>query len=341
MIEIDGSEGEGGGQILRSALAFSTLTGEAFTITRIRAKRDRPGLAAQHLTAVEGVRTLSDAKVVGGNIGSTELTFEPGLVKGGRHRLDVGTAGSITLVLQACLLALARCREPVGLVVKGGTNVRWSPGVDYYQKVLFPLMRRLGARVEMQVRGRGFYPEGGGEVVVDIEPWDRHDPFSVEERGALQSVGGVCFSRNLPPHVCQRIGDAVRKGLLGLNPRIELDNGQGPSTGAGIQLWAGFDNTMLGADSLGERGVPAEKVGDAAASSLRQEMDSLATLDVHAADQILPYLALSKQPSRFRVREVSGHLSTQADLLHRFLGAEVTMRQDANGGLVTLVPRYT
>jgi RNA 3'-terminal phosphate cyclase len=163
----------------------------------------------------------------------------------------------------------------------------------------------------------------------------------VEERGKPQTIEGVCFSRNLPPHVCQLIGDAVRKRFLDANPRIDLDRGQGPSTGAGIQLWAGYENTILGGDSLGERGLPADKVGDAAASSLRQEMDSQATLDVHAADQILPYLALSKEPSRFLVREVSGHLSTQAELVHRFLGAEVTMKPMAGGSLVTLVPRCT
>jgi RNA 3'-phosphate cyclase len=341
MIEIDGSEGEGGGQVLRSALALSTLTGEAFTITRIRAKRDRPGLAAQHLTAVEGVRVLSEAKVTGARIGSTELSFEPGRVAGGKHRLDVGTAGSITLVLQACLLALAKCDQEVQLKVTGGTNVRWSPGIDYYQSVLFPLMRRLGAEIELEVMQRGFYPEGGGDVSVKVGPWMGHGPFNVEDRGALLGIGGVCFSRNLPLHVCQRTSDAVRKAFLGMTPRIGNDLRQGPSTGAGIQLWAEYENTLLGGDSLGERGLPAEKVGEAAASALRQEIDSPATLDIHAADQILPYLALSSAPSRFCVREMSGHLSTQAELVHRFLDAEVRMRGGARGILVDVLPRCT
>ncbi len=341
MIEIDGSEGEGGGQILRSALALSTLTGEPFKITRIRAKRERPGLAAQHLTAVDGVRTLSGAKVEGARVGSTELAFFPGRVVGGRHRLDVGTAGSITLVLQACMLALAECEERVEIGVKGGTNVRWSPGIDYYQRVLFPLLRGLGAKVEMEVQQRGFYPEGGGEVSVSVEPWERHGHLVVEERGALSELGGVCFSRNLPSHICQRMSDAVRKRFLEIPPRIENDQGTGPSTGTGIQLWARYENTVLGADALGERGVPADRVGDSAATSLLQEMGSTATLDVHASDQLLPYLALSRGTSKFYVGKVSGHLSTQAGLVRRFLGAEISMTPAPNGTLVTVVPSYT
>ncbi|HVO77928.1 MAG TPA: RNA 3'-terminal phosphate cyclase [Methanomassiliicoccales archaeon] len=341
MIEIDGSEGEGGGQILRSALALSTLTGEPFRISGIRAKRDRPGLAAQHLTAVEGVRTLSDGKLTGARIGSTELTFEPGRLAGGRFGLDVGTAGSITLVLQACMLALARCENRVEIGLKGGTNVRWSPGIDYYQRVLFPLLMGMGANVEMTVLRRGFYPEGGGEISIAIDPWQRRKPFAVEQRGELQEIGGICFSRNLPEHVCQRTSDAVRKRFLELRPRIETDRDSGPSTGAGMQLWARYENTILGADSLGERGIPAEKLGDSAALALKQEIGSLATLDVHAADQLLPYMAISDSVSKFYVREISGHLSTQAELLRRFLGAEVVITEEKLGSLVVVRPTRT
>lgn len=327
--------------MLRSALGLSTLTGEAFAITNIRAKREKPGLAAQHLKAVQGVQTLSESKVVGASIGSRELTFHPGKVIGGRHRLDIGTAGSITLVLQACLLSLARSEERIELQVIGGTNVRWSPGVDYYQRVLFPLMRRLGARVEMRVARRGFYPEGGGEASLVIEPWEAHRPLVAEEQGVLRGIGGVCFSQNLPPHVCQRMKDAVRKRFLDTIPKIDTDEGEGPSTGAGIQLWASYDNTLLGADSLGERGVPADKVGEAASVALRQEIESQSTLDIHAADQLLPYLALSKEPSHFYVREVSGHLTTQADLVKRFLGAEVIILPGRGKTQVKVLPSCT
>jgi RNA 3'-terminal phosphate cyclase (ATP)/RNA 3'-terminal phosphate cyclase (GTP) len=323
MIDIDGSEGEGGGQMLRTATALSVLTGKAVRVHDIRANRPKPGLAAQHLCAVSGVANLCEAQVEGLEVGSTQITFAPGKVRPGKYRLDVGTAGSVTLVLQACLLASARCQEEIRFEIAGGTNVRWSPPIDFYQRLFFPKLADLGFQAQIIEMRRGFYPEGGGLVEVRFQAPREVAPMHLSEKGKLLGAEGVCFSQNLPEHVCQRIAHAVRKEMLGDDIVLTPTRTSGASTGAGAFLMARYDNAVLGADSLGERGVPAEQVGSLAAKALRQEMDGLGTLDVHAADQLLPYLALADGPSSFRVRQMTGHLRTQIELVRRFLDVRV------------------
>jgi RNA 3'-terminal phosphate cyclase (ATP) len=323
MIDIDGSEGEGGGQLLRTATALSVLTGKSIRVHDIRANRPKPGLAAQHLCAVRGVAMLCEAEVEGAEVGSTQITFVPGKMRPGRYRLDVGTAGSVTLVLQACLLASARCHEEMRFEIVGGTNVRWSPSIDFYRRLLFPKLASLGFHAQIVEMRRGFYPEGGGSVEVRFQAPEEVIPMLLSERGRLLGVEGVCFTQNLPEHVCQRIGQAVRKELLGLTVSLTPERSSGPSTGAGVFLMARYENSVLGVDSLGERGVPAEQVGSLAAKALKLEMDGLGTLDVHAADQLIIYLALAEKPSSFYVREVTSHLRTQMDLVRRFLGVRV------------------
>ncbi|HXZ24500.1 MAG TPA: RNA 3'-terminal phosphate cyclase, partial [Methanomassiliicoccales archaeon] len=273
-MEIDGSRGEGGGQMLRMAVALSALTKRSVKIENIRAKRSNPGLAAQHLTAVRGVAKLCSAIVKGDSVGSTTLEFEPGRVKGGSFHLDVGTAGSVTLVLESCMLASLQADGPVSLRVLGGTNVHWSPPVDYFSHVLLPLLLRMGVHAELRLGQRGFYPQGGGEVDLALNPPKRILALDEVERGHLIDVNGVCFSRNLPDHVCSRMSAAVRKRFLNTPPSITSDVGQGRSSGAGVQLWATFERTILGADALGERGLPAEKVGENAADALFAEIES-------------------------------------------------------------------
>jgi RNA 3'-phosphate cyclase len=341
MLDIDGSEGEGGGQILRTATALSVLTGKAVHVHDIRANRPKPGLAAQHLCAVRGVAMLCEAQVEGLEVGSTQITFAPGKVRPGKYQLDVGTAGSVTLVLQACMLASARCHEEMRLEIVGGTNVRWSPPIDFYQRLFFPKLASLGFQAQIVEMRRGFYPEGGGMAEVRFQAPRDVAPMPLNERGKFLSVEGVCFSQNLPEHVCQRIIHAVRKEMLGIGIALTPASTSGVSTGAGVFLIARYDNAVLGADSLGERGVPAEQVGSLAAKALRQEMDGLGTLDVHAADQLLPYLALAAGPSSFRVREMTGHLQTQMDLVRRFLDVKVESVETGATVAVTVSPNYT
>lgn len=339
MIEIDGSEGEGGGQILRTGVALSALTQQEVKIGNIRANRPTPGLAAQHLCAVRGVAAICNAVLEGDEVGSTELIFRPKRIEGGKHRLEVGTAGSITLVLQACLLAACGSKQAIELDITGGTNVRWSPPIDFYREMLFPLLSSLGMHNEIRAVIRGFYPEGGGRVEVRLSPFSGLRPLVLLERGALVSIAATCFSQNLPDHICQRMGSAVRKAFPDQKVSSEVQSGRGASTGAGCFLLARYDGAVLSADGLGERGMPAEKVAENAVWALQHEMRSSATLDLHAADQLLPYLALAKGPSSFVVSEMSGHLRTQMDLVKRFLPVQIGMEKLKGGLRIDVQPQ--
>ena len=342
MIEIDGSEGEGGGQMLRAALALSALTGRPFKFDNIRARRDRPGLAPQHLTGVKGVAELCQASVEGASVGSTSLTFEPGKVEAGDYRFDVGTAGSITLVLQACMLACARTRARSEFEIVGGTNVRMSPPSDHLEHVLCPLLRTMGYEVDVQVPARGFYPQGGGEMIVGMARGERTLPLCLEERGRFVGIGGVCFTQKLPDHIAERMASTARKTLAGRSPvKLVMDRRQGHSIGAGIFLAAEYESTVLASDALGEKGISSERLGELAAASLLGEMGSGETLDRHTADQILPYLSLAAGPSAFLVSELTMHFRTQVEMVKRFL--DVQIDAEARGGLfrVAVTPSRT
>lgn len=318
-LKIDGSYGEGGGQIVRSSVALSAITGKDVEIVNIRARRKRSGLAAQHLTAVRGVAELCGATLDGDELGSTSLSFSPGEVQGGDYMFNVGTAGSVTLALQACMLAALRADGPVTMTIRGGTNVRSAPPVDHYLHVLFPLLEKMHVDVGMEVLQRGFFPQGGGEVMVTLTPPRAVMPLKLMERGQSRGIMATSFVQNLPDHIAQRMEHAVRKSLSGERIVAERELSSGHSSGAGIHLCAKYDNTVLGADGLGERGVPAERVGEHAAERMSHELNGGGTLDVHTADQLLPYMALACGNSSFKVREFTPHLTTQIWLLKRFL----------------------
>lgn len=342
MIEIDGSYGEGGGQLVRCAIAFAALTGKETRIYNIRARRPNPGLAPQHLAAINGVALISRGKLEGAKVGSTEIIFRPGKVQGGMFKIDVGTAGSISLVLQACMLPAIMAETRTTMEISGGTNVRWSPSVDYYDLVLFPLLKKIGIDVKMKIIARGFYPEGGGKVLVEISPAKKLVPLDLEDRGQLRRIGGRCFSQNLPTHICLRMIHSVKKSLIDFGS-IEIENeaSSGISTGTGICLFAEYEHTILGADALGEKGLPAELVGASAANSLKDEISGSGTLDVHASDQILPYLALTPDESTFRVRTISKHLETQIWLIGKFMNTRFEMEKIEGGYRIIIQPTRT
>lgn len=342
MIDIDGSEGEGGGQMLRTALGMSALTGRSFQFQNIRARRDRPGLAAQHLTGVKGVAELCGAAVEGASVGSTSLTFEPRGVEAGDYRFDVGTAGSITLVLQACMLACARSRARTEFDIIGGTNVRMSPPSDYLEHVLFPMLRTLGYEIDVKVPARGFYPQGGGEMVVGMAMGERILPLGLEQRGRFKGIGGVCFTQKLPDHVAERMASTARKTLVGQAPvKLAMDRRHGHSVGAGLVLYAEYENTVLGGDALGEKGISSEKLGETAAASLLEEMEGGGTLDRHAADQILPYLSLAAGPSAFLVGELTMHFRTQVEIIRKFVDVRIETEAKENAWKVSVTPNRT
>ncbi|MDD1771305.1 MAG: RNA 3'-terminal phosphate cyclase [Methanomassiliicoccales archaeon] len=325
MIELDGSQGEGGGQIVRTALSLSAITGEPFRISSIRAGRPEPGLRPQHLAGVKLMQSICSADVQGAEVGSTCLEFHPGIVLGGSYVLDVGTAGSLTLLMQSVLPALVLSPVHTELVLTGGTDVRWSPPVDHHGNVLFPLLRRMGAKLDMTVERRGFYPKGDGHMRLTVQGGPLR-PLHLTDRGELLRLSGTAYVQGLSEKVAERMAASARKDLPDAEVRKEVTNGR--SIGAGISLYAEYANSLLGWSCLGERGMPAEDVGHEAAAGLLREIAAGGTLDVHTADQILPYMALAGGGS-FSVREVSGHLATQMAIVPRFLPVRFTVDEGA------------
>jgi RNA 3'-terminal phosphate cyclase (ATP) len=321
VIEIDGSYGEGGGQLVRTAVALSALTGKALRITNVRASRARPGLAAQHLAAVRAVAACCDACCEGLELRAGGFTFEPrARPAGGELRADVGTAGSVTLVLQALLPVLLAARAPSRVVVCGGTDVRQAPSWDYFREVLLRLLTRMGLRVRASLLRRGYYPRGGGEVLLEVEP-GVPAPLRLEGHGRAWRIGGEAHVANLPVTIAERMRDAAL-AALGREAEIRahaLGREEAWGTGGAITAWAESEAGLAGATRIAARGVRAEALGEAVGGELAADLAGGAALDVHATDQVLVYLAMTRGESSFTARSVSSHAATAMWLIPQFL----------------------
>lgn len=320
MFEIDGFHGEGGGQLVRTAVALSAITGRSVRLQNVRAKRDRTGLAPQHLAAVRAVGTLCAAECTGLDLRSQAFTFAPGAMRGGEFRFDVGTAGSVTLVLQALLPVLACAPGPARVTVVGGTDVRAAPPFDYLCHVLLALLGRMGIRVECRAIRRGYYPRGGGEVEVVVTP-ARPRPLALDASHLPRSIEGRAHVANLPAHIAERMRTAALARLDAFPARIDtatLGGAEAIGPGGAIVVWARAGETVLGAGRVAQRGVRAETLGDEAGAELAADLAAGAALDVHAADQILVYLALAGGGG-FTARTVSSHARTAIWLIEQFL----------------------
>lgn len=332
MIEVDGSYGEGGGQILRTAVSLSAVLNEPARITDIRAARPNPGLAPQHVTGIGAVAELCDAEVDGLRVGSKEVVFEPGTLTGGDFEFDVGTAGSISLVLQACMLPAVMSKAPVRMTLRGGTDTKWAPPIDFLTLVHTPLVQRMGASWDIDIVSRGFYPEGGGEVDVSIDPCQALRAIRLGERGPLLRISGVAYAQNLPEHVVSRTKHAAMKHLVGYGDvKVVSDLRSGRSTGAGIVLAAEYENTVLGESALGQRGVRAEKLGETCAADLAETMRSAATVDGHMLDQLVPYMALAEGESLVIGDGLTGHAETNMWVAELFLGKKFKTARSESG----------
>ncbi len=326
MILIDGSYGEGGGQIIRTAVAMSALTGKPIEINNIRANRPNPGLQPQHLTAVEAVRQICNATVEGLEKGSRTLIFRPGRISGGEFELDVGTAGNIPLIFQCCLPAALFAKSPVRLKITGGTDTKMAPPIDYLRSVFLPLIAKMDASANLEVLRRGYYPKGGGKAELKVEPCKRLSPLA-HEKQEISGIRGIAFASRLPEHIPQRIKAAAENALAaaGFGATIETEISDFYSPGAGIVLWT--EGTIIGASALGAIGVSSEKVGASAAEKLLAEIKSGATVDVHLLDQIIPYMALASGKSEVLAREVSQHARTNIWLVEKFLDVKFEIAQ--------------
>lgn len=324
MLEVDGSHGEGGGQILRTAIALSAITGQPFRLYNIRKGRKSEGLAPQHLKAVQTAAHITDARVEGLKLRSTELFFHPTCIRPLSGEVDIGTAGSITLLLQCILPILMHAPKSSSFTVRGGTDVEWSPGWDYFEHITLAALGQMGASVEAGLLMRGYYPKGGGMVSMKVSP-SRMSPKRFERWDA--PIAGNVHSFGLPSHVPERIRDAAVAFLRehGHPAHIALEHTRAHSVGCGITLWSG----LLGACTLGRRGLPAEKVGRMVASQIVEEIESGASVDVHLADQLIPYMALCGG-GELVVREVTDHTRTNVWIVQHFVDVECTI-ESMNG----------
>jgi RNA 3'-phosphate cyclase len=320
VLELDGSYGEGGGQILRNAVALSIIKKQPIKIFNIRAKRPNPGLRPQHLTAINCMGVLCNAEIDGLELESPTLTFTPHEIQPDTYKFDIGTAGSITLIFQACILSSLDTATPITIKLIGGTDVRWSPSCDYFKHVFLPLLQQFGIQVKITLEQRGYYPKGGGVATLVINPTPQLKSVSFPQNTSYKQIKGIINIANLPEHIAPRMKHAAIQTAVKYNLRSSIDIEQTTtlSPGTGITLWSASKNSILGSTMLGERGTTAEKIGETVMNQLLKEITSGATLDPYAIDQILPYMILAEKPVECYVTEVSNHTRTNMWLLNQF-----------------------
>jgi len=320
MLTIDGSHGEGGGQVLRTSLTLSILTGQPVEIVQIRNGRSKPGLLPQHLTAVRAAAMVCNAHLEGAELNSQTLTFAPQTpTQAGDYVLNVndvmssGSAGAMTLVLQTILLPLALADGPSRLILRGGTAVPMSPPAPYIEHVYLPTLFEMGVQARLAHRLWGFYPQGGGELDVEIAGRATLRPLDLTERGAPERVDGVACVAKLPLHIPQRMSDRARALLsqAGL-PRVSIEPQHitSPGTGAGLFLTVHYAQSRAGFSALGRRGLPSEEVAELACRELLNYHRSGAAVDPHLGDQLVLPFVLAQGTSRAAVSCVTQHLLT-------------------------------
>lgn len=342
LLLIDGSFGEGGGQILRTSLALSAILKRPVQIKGIRAGRDPSGLRPQHLKTIEALAQVTGAEAEGVRIGSERILFSPGKTVAGEYSFDVATAASVTLLLQGLLPPLCFGQGLSRLRLTGGTHVPWSPPYHYFSRILVPTLRRMGIVLRTKLERWGWYPMGGGIVDVEIEPTSGLRPISLTERGKVKGVFGLSASSNLPSHVVSRQKDRAAERLekeLGLYVEIET-NDRAPALGAGSFLFLGVETEggLAGFSSLAEKGKPAERVADEGVDSLKTYLFSEGALDPNLSDQIVLFMALAQGTSSFTVTRMTEHLLTNLWVVSQFLDVRITKsRGEGESGRVDLV----
>lgn len=321
-IQFDGSQGEGGGQILRTALALSMITGQAFELINIRAGRKKPGLMRQHLVCVQASQHISQAYVEGAELHSQRLYFAPQHVQSGKYQFQIGSAGSTTLVLQTLLPALLLQNEASELTISGGTHNPLAPTADFIEQCFLPALEKLGIAVEFTLNKAGFFPIGAGEIQIKIQPWQHRNKLNLLDRGALQTTKAFTAVLNLSEEA-----QIAQRELATLNKRLKLDTQQqfhlnGISQGNTVYVKVEHQHHIQLFTALGEMRKSAEQIANHLAEKVKQYIASQAAVDEYLADQLLLPLALG-QGGEFTAQCISEHTRTQAEMIEKFIDCEI------------------
>jgi len=333
MIRIDGSFGEGGGQILRTALSLSLATGTPFQIENIRANRKKAGLLRQHLTAVLAAAEIGAAVVQGASLGSTSLTFTPKSVRAGEYHFAVGTAGSGTLVFQTILPALLRASGPSRVTIEGGTHNEAAPPFDFLDRTFLPVIRRMGAKVSLKLERYGFYPAGGGRFVATIEPCGDLKPIELGLRGEIRAKRVTAIVANLSGRIAEREVEKVASMINLTSEGTVIETRDSPGPGNIVLIEIVSDDVTEMASSFGRLGVAAEKVADEAAREAREYLMSRALAGEHLTDQLLLPLSLAGGGS-FTALKLSRHARTNMEVIRKFLPIDFETERASDHSLV-------
>lgn len=342
MIKIDGSFGEGGGQILRSALTLSAIKNRPFEIYNIRAGRKKPGLAAQHLQCVRATARICNADVRGAEIGSLSLKFHPEEIESGDYCFEIGTAGSVSLVLQTIFLPLSLAKGQSSVAIIGGTHVPFSPCFHYLNDQWFFYMKKIGFDARLDMVRAGFYPKGGGEIRISVKHPKKMYPMVLEERGRLVKVRGISAVGNLDPSIAERQKKRALKRLSEINIRPEIEVIAMPAFAKGTMLLliGEFENSQCCYFSLGAIGKKAEKVADEACEGLEYFLETKGVIDEHLSDQIILPLSLTTGASKLTTPKITQHLLTNTEVIKLFSDTKIQIKGDTNGeGEITVENR--
>jgi RNA 3'-phosphate cyclase len=327
---IDGSYGEGGGQVLRTSLFLSTVLRKPIRVVNIRAGRSNPGLRPQHLATIRAFVEITEGRAENLKIGARDIRYFPGDGIKDNHMIDVGTAGSITLMLQALIPALSMLGRPIKLRMMGGTDTRWSPTFDYLSKLVIPLFNLLGLDASAKVLRRGYYPRGGGIVDVTIRPFKAVNKLLALKRDEGSPVGIMSVVSRLPRSVAERQADSALRMLRekGLKPEVQVREEDAISPGTSILVYTYSNKNVfyIGGDCIGEKGVPAEIIGKRAAHNFLADYLSSAAIDRHLADMVIPLISLAEGRSVMVTSELTGHITTNLHISKLFTGCSYSIK---------------
>ena len=335
MLEIDGRQKSGSGTILRLSIAFAAIKQEPLHIYNIRHKRRQPGLRPQHLESVITAAKLCNAEVEGTKLGSRELWFKPNDIISGEVKAEIGTAGSISMLLLTVLPICAHAKGDVSVhIVNGGTDVRFAPTINYMKYVLLPVLEQMGLRASLTVKKFGYYPKGMGEVTLKVKPVHKLTPLRIEEFGEIQEIKGVSVCTFLEKQrVAERQAEAAMTTLrnYGYDPKIRFVNDRSNTfqRGSSMVIWAKTSKgAILGGDAIGKLRKSSEAVGKEAVENLLKETEAKATVDVHLADMLVPYIALANGTSTYLTRKITDHIDTNIWLTEKILGTKIQVTKD-------------